>query len=506
MPEINLNFRFSSDEAEKFFYCSKRNICWNSGYGAGKTYAACQKALALMLKFPGYRWAIGRFNGTELKRTTMQTFFKVCPPELYDEKFGGKNISSPVPCTQLINGSLIYWMHFDQYDESALRSLEINGAITDQAEEILEQTYLTLDTRVGRWDNVEVPEDLISVLPKNPFTGKPMPPAYNIVLLNPPDEGEFHWAMQRYHPDSQLWQNELRDTHAYFETSSISNKALPPEVLKSMMLGKDQEWIDRYIHGKVMKGAGAIHNISPLSILEPDPAFIKILIQKGALTRVLDHGATSPTACTWWVTYRGNYYCYREYYTPNKVISYHRERIAELSGDEYYVSNYCDPSMFKKQSEKYGGFWTLAQEYADANVDAPTLSWTPADNNEYATRNRINELLAIDPNWEHPVLKTKGSPRIFFIKKTSEYPNGCEHIIRETASQKKELLAEIQGKKIYSDEREKSISDHAYDTLRYFAASHLQSPSEPKRKPAPNSFLAARRRIMALKQMEAMQN
>jgi phage terminase large subunit len=92
MPDYELDFKFSSDIAEQFFFCGKRNICWVSGYGAGKTYTACQKILALLTKFPGYRIAIGRYSNTELKRTTMQTFFKVCPPALYDEAYGGKRV------------------------------------------------------------------------------------------------------------------------------------------------------------------------------------------------------------------------------------------------------------------------------------------------------------------------------------------------------------------------------------------------------------------------------
>ena len=189
---VDLQFKFSSPTAEKFFNCSKRNILWVSGYGAGKTYAACQKALALMCKFPGYRVAIGRYSYTELKRTTMQTFFKVCPPELYDEKYGGKRVDS-LGYVDLINSSRVYWMHFDQYDESALRSLEVNMAIIDQAEEIPESVYLTLDSRVGRWDVIDFPPDIVPYLPVNQFTGKPIAPAYTILLANPPDEGIFSY-------------------------------------------------------------------------------------------------------------------------------------------------------------------------------------------------------------------------------------------------------------------------------------------------------------------------
>lgn len=508
--QVDLNFKFSSATAESFFNCSKRNICWNSGYGAGKTYTACQKAVALLAKFPGYRIAIGRYSSTELRRTTMQTFYKVCPPELYDEKFGGKRVDS-LGYIDLINGSRVYWMHFDQYDEGALRSLEINSAIIDQAEEIPESVYLTLDSRVGRWDNVEIPADLLSSVPnwpRNKFTDKPLAPSYHMILVNPPAEGEFHWIWQRYHPESPEHQERYNKTHAYFESASFDNKALPEENLKTM-LTRDPEWVKRFVYGKFSKGEGAIHDIHISSLLETDPEstspykvdkeWLDNILKKSTLTRVLDHGASSPTACLWFAGFKGIYLCYREYYVGNAVISQHRQAITDLSGDEYYSQNIADPSIFKKTQEKYGGFWSVADEYRDSRLSGKPLVWVPGDNNEFATRNRINELLAIDPTVCHPVTDELGAPRLYFIRRSTTYPNGCSHLIKETSSQKKVLLDTVNGRPIYGDDREPQISDHSYDCLRYFCASHLGFKEEPKPKYKPNSFESTRRRISALK-------
>ncbi|MGQ9845880.1 MAG: hypothetical protein ACUVQP_00045 [Bacteroidales bacterium] len=514
MPEINLNFTFSSKTAEEFVNCSKRNICWNSGYGAGKTYAAMQKILLLMLKFPNYRVAVGRYSNTELRRTTMQTFYKLCPPELYDEKIGGKRVESNPSYVRLFNGSQIYWMHFDEFDESALRSLEINAAVIDQAEEVPESVYLTLDSRVGRWDQAVVPEDLLKAnpnWPRNKFTGKPLAPAYMIILCNPPDEGEFSYIWQRYHPDSPEHQKYYKDTHAYFESASFENKALPEEVLQTM-LTRDPEWVNRYVLGKFSKGEGAIHDVSPLSLisvgetldlehLQVTPEWIQDnIISTGILSLSLDHGASSPTACTWWASLNGNHYCYREYYQPNQVISYHRKRIAELCPSNEHYSNYlADPAIFKKTQEKYGGFWTVADEYLDPSIEGRSFIWTPADNNELSTRNRINELLRVNKDLTHPITGLKGSPRLFFFRKSLVYPNGCDHLIREISAQKKKLLDTVNGRPIYSDEREKSISDHAYDTLRYYISYHITHKEKEVQRLKPNSFKAVQNRIKALK-------
>lgn len=501
--EVKLDFKFSSATAENFFNCNKRNIAWNSGYGAGKTYAACQKALALLCKFPGYRIAIGRYSATELRRTTIQTFFKVCPPILYDEKYGGKRVDS-AGVVDLINGSRIYFMHFDDYDEGALRSLEINSAIIDQAEEITEQVYLTLDSRVGRWDEVTVPPELLkfnSNWPINEFTKRPMAPAYMIVLFNPPDEGEFSYLVQRYHPILGMDYDLYKETHQYFESASFENKAIPPETLQAM-LSRDEEWVQRYVYGKVQRGEGAIHTVPSECILNVDEEWVKHWIKDAVLIRVLDHGATAPTCCTWWASKKGIYLGYREYYQPDKIVSYHRERIQELSNNEQYSQNIADPAIFYKTAEKYGGFWTTANEYGDSKLcKAPPIAWIPGDNNEFATRNRINELFRTHPEIIHPMTGKQDAPKIYFCKKSPTYPNGLIHIIRETNSQKKKLLAEINGRKVYCDEREESISDHAYDTFRYFCASHLHSASEPTPKYKSNSFMAMRNRIVAMERL-----
>jgi len=240
--------------------------------------------------------------------------------------------------------------------------------------------------------------------------------------------------------------------------------------------------------------------------LEPSEDLLQIIQKKGALTRVLDHGDSSPTCCLWFAAIGGVFICYREYYCPNQPISYHRRAIAELSGDERYTSNFADPQIFKKSSQKDGGFWTTADEYLDTQLSAfgtnggvvnscPPLAWIPADNNEFATRNRINELLAARNthitgarNLNLVAPDTSSAPALYFIKKTPSYQNGCFHAISELQSQRRKSLGYIDGKQIFCDDREESIADHAYDCIRYYVASHGRSRQEPRREPPPHSF------------------
>ena len=45
------------------------------------------------------------------------------------------------------------------------------------------------------------------------------------------------------------------------------------------------------------------------------------------------------------------------------------------------------------------------------------------------------------------------------------------------------LIGYFDGKAVYSDDREESIADHAYDTIRYFTSMHGTSQTAPTKSP-----------------------
>lgn len=503
---VKLECRPSSEAQVYFLNSTKRNICFNSGWGAGKTFIACFKILMLLCRFPKTRAIIGRQKYVDLAKTTMQTFFQVCPTILYDSKRGG-SWTQQRGYLRLINGSEVFFMHFDDMEITSIKSLEANFLLLDQAEEIEEAIYLALDARLGRKSDAQVPKDLVEQFPdwpRNEHTGKPEVPPYSFLLINPPDEGELHYIIQRFHPSSAEFKDKYRSTNDYVESSSRENKALPKAVLDTM-LSRDPKWVERYVDAKITQGEGTIHYVHPDSIVEVSVEFIKNLRRKAALSRCLDHGSTSPTCCLWFASYKGFHYCFQEYYVPDSLISDHRRAINDLSSldgvVDAYVFSLADPSIFDKGrgGEKHGSFWSIADEYMDPSLDSPPLVWSPADKNEFATRNRINELLRFDPALTNPITGQLGSPRLFFIKRTRAIPYGCHHAIIQLKAQKKHLLSSVNGKPIYSDDRDEDVTDHAYDPTRYYCASHLQHKEQIKRRPTPSSFYGIMNRMKALK-------
>lgn len=524
---VEIDVSFVNKIQEEFVYCTKRNQQFNGGFGNGKSYGASIKALLLMTTFPYYRLGISRYSAKELSQSTMSTFFKICPQSLYNDAYGGRRNDRDGEL-RLINNSEILWMHLDDYSEGDLRGKEFNSVITDQGEEISESIYDTLDARIERWDRAEIPSYMNkNLFPKNPFTGKPMPPCYNMLLFNP--DTTLHWIYNRFHPDSTMVQEysgkfESSDlvgdssgcyyykNSAWFTASMHDNPAIP-QSLKDAYLRKDPAWIDRFYWGKWGIAGGAIHYVNEQSIIDFSNPETRLLAKKlleviqrdGIKYRVMDHGESAPT-CVLWFAYlsptalfknygiksKGIHICYREYYQPGKIIKYHREMIQSLSGNERYHGNYADPSIFFQAREKYGKFWRIADDYADTrNLTeeevkiGPPITWLPADNNEMSTRDAIHELLQIDPHTMNPITGLLDAPALYFLKyHHTEYPHGAQQVIAQTRAARKKKIGTEGGQDIYGDERANS-TDHAYDPLRYYAIMpKLNSlPEAPKDKP-----------------------
>jgi len=473
---MDLEITFQDKQQRDFYYATQRNQCFSGGFNNGKSFAGCLKVFTLSNTFRKYKTAICREVYADLKKTTMETFFKICPDEMVESHNyqDGKTV--------LKNESEIYWMHLDAVNEQSLRGLEVNSVLMDQAEEIQEQIYDVMDARIGRWDNAIIPDYLLKANPDWPIgkTGKYIAPSYMMLLCNP--DTQFHFIYKKYHPES------LDRDENYFFVEGEWNPNLGSRESYDVAMKHSEEWVEKYIKGKWGISSAQIHRVREDSLLEYSEELMDRILRKGNLFRILDHGEASPTCCLWVAAINGVFIVYREYYSPGKVISYHRQSIHDLSKGEQYSANWADPQIFKKTGQKDGGYWTTADEYLDRNLPAPPLTWIPADNNEFATRNRINEILAGHSGILHPVTGRDNSPRIYFIKKSTKHPFGCYHAINETQSQRRKLIGYHNGTAIYGDDREDSIADHSYDCVRYFAAMHGNGKSVPPRIIRPNTF------------------
>jgi phage terminase large subunit len=431
------------------------------GYGSAKTYGGCLKLLRLVEKYPGSRWAIIRRVFKQLKATTMVTFDNLTPSwalKVRNDQDGTRIFK---------NDSVVQFLGLDtEGSMGVLQGLELNGAFVDQAEELSEKVWDVIDARVGRWTKLDK-----------------MPGRYIFATANPTDE--LHWLYERFADESP--QHELWSGKGYqcIVADSRSNKFLPQGNLDAL-LSKDDEFVRRFVKGEWGNPEGRIFDVDPRSILEPTEEVITKITKGCHLHRSLDHGDSAPTACLWHGTDGdGNVFVYREYYVPGKLVSDHRRAIAVLSGSETYRSQLADPSIFHKTAQKYGGKWSIADEYSDIGVlpRSTALYWSPADNAEMPSRSRLKEYLRVDPEHVNPITREKGAPRLYFVKKTKEYSNGCDRVILETKSQRRLKIEEAGGRDVYSDDRDDTVPDHAYDALKYFVISRPPVAREPSKAP-----------------------
>jgi len=509
---VKVNFRFRNIEQEIFFWSQARNSAFSGGFNNGKTYVACQRKFLFQATFENYRYAVARRKYKNLRTTTMQTYFKICPKDFifrHDEQNG---------FTILKNKSLTYWMHLDTFDEEDVRGLEVNSVLIDQAEEIDEAIVIVMDARVGRWDGAKVPEHLLlqltpkdylkenmerdeildaiqkySLWPRNAFGDTFLVPNHFDVLCNPDEAGELHWIYRWYHP------NSLERKTEYFYIERETDDRLGDAATMQSMKSRDEEWVDTYYKGTWGASKAQIHKIDPLSYIsfkeygsEKVFELIEKIRARAAIFRVLDHGETGITCCTWWAAYGNIHICLLEYYISNTLISANRQNIHDITEthklEVYY--NLADPDIFKFHSQKEGAHTRVSDAYLDVDLcDAPTISWQPADNNELATRDRINEFLTLNEKYKHPITGESPAPRIFYVLRDAEFwPYGCDKVISQTKMQRRKLLGSDNGKNIYSIERDDTIVDHAYDTKRYYVAHHAKGLAPIKRKPPRMSF------------------
>lgn len=501
----------SQTQGEAFRYGPYPHVL-SGGWGAGKTWVACQKALWLSETYPKNRGVIARHVGKDLRATTVATFFKVCPPHLYNRRAGGRRSDQHGYLKLAGSQSEILFLHLDDPETmGVLRGLEINWFLIDQAEENpegMEEIFDLLLGRLSRWDIAEVPQWMVDREEaqtgkpwpfRHPESDKPVPPPYAILACNP--DQETHWLYRRFHPESHEHQ-ELYAPRKYkmFHMPSSENQFLGDTNMQ-FLLAHDEAFISRNVRGEWGMPEGAIHLVPKLSLIPGDPDIVEHLLRTCLLFRTMDHGDSSPTCCVWWGVDRdGNVFAIREYYQPNRIISVHRQNIYDLSPkNERYELDLADPSIFHQMPTKQGGRWKVSDEYAEI-LEQPretAIFWQAADNNELGTRNRINEYLTVDPERIHPITKEPGAPRLFFVQISDQHPQGVYHALRETRAQRRVKIGTDLGKPIFSDERDPTIVDHGYDPVRYFIASRAPVPAGVKRA-SDGTFFGAQQRLAAL--------
>lgn len=454
------------------------------------TYSGVMKMLYLLDEYPGSHGAVVRQRANQLKRTTAATLWKLLPPNAVAARNDNEGF------LKLKNGSELLFVHLDKPDSlNFLKSLELNFAFIDQAEDLTAEAWDTLEERLGRWTGALKRGGYPKSWPHRDQLGTPLPPSYLFASAYSP--GYDHWLTARFWEYGIERERYRKRGYQVIVGSTRDNKYLPESYIAGR-LAMGSEYIRRFVDA-VDWGAreGTIFHLDDQSIVEPTSQLLATIHRLMRLHRVYDHGEYSPAACLWFATdAHGNCFCYREYMKDKLLVSEHRRNIWELSkpdGDPVprYTSQLADPIIFDKtrgKSVNTVASWSIADEFADRRTIDPqtAITWTAADNNEASTIARLHEFLRVDEHHRNPITGALGAPRLYFLKRTPEYPHGCHEVITDIRSARRlDKGTAPDGSKLYLDERDDRVRDHLLDCVRYFVVSRpsvgrLEAPPPPE--------------------------
>ena len=190
-----------------------KNLLLSGGFRSGKTLAACVKMVLKHCTIPNKEILIWRLTYRELSDTVQKDFFKILPPEWI------KSWNKSEGNLRLTNNTLVMFRHLDNVSEFELRGMTLGAALIDQCEEITEEVYKTLSSRVS----------LAHV------------PCRQIVLTSNP---ALFWAYKIFK------QEKINDSnYELIEFSMLDNKEHLTEDYLAEQLSRPETWKRQFVHG-----------------------------------------------------------------------------------------------------------------------------------------------------------------------------------------------------------------------------------------------------------------
>ena len=187
------------------------------------------------------RWVVIRNTYRELMDTTIETFFEWIPESSGKMlKMNMKFVhSQKLPDGTSVHAEFMFRALDRPNDVKKLLSLDLTGGFVNEAREIPKQVIDMLQGRCGRY-----PKTVTDQITKERLFG---PTWHGIIMdTNPPDSDSWWY---------KLFEERLPVNHKLFhQPSGVSEGAenvenLPKDYYTNMQAGKDQEWINVYVHG-----------------------------------------------------------------------------------------------------------------------------------------------------------------------------------------------------------------------------------------------------------------
>lgn len=268
----NRTVRIKYDPLPKFrgFHQSTtREAALVGGWGSGKSRALVAEALKMGLAYPGGEFLIARKTIPALRDTTEKEFIAQFPKELYEAcevQKGGMHIQT----LRLPNGSLYYFKGLDDW-KIQTKSMNLMGIFVDEADQIDEDTYTGLKTRL-----------------RQPMLADGSPTPFHAIRLATNPAGH-NWIWDRF------IKNRSRERPVFISTS-LDNPYNPIAYVQDM-LNMPEPWVRRYVFCSFDDFEGSIypewdwntHVIKPYGQYD----------RRNFFWMGMDPGTSNPTAGTW---------------------------------------------------------------------------------------------------------------------------------------------------------------------------------------------------------------
>ncbi|MEO6302632.1 MAG: phage terminase large subunit, partial [Bacteroidia bacterium] len=216
-------------------------VVFGGAASGGKTFLGCAYLISSALKYPESRWLMGRAKLSDLKDTTLKTFFQVCKQWglKIGEHFKVNYLSHEI---KFYNGSEIVFKDLAYYpsdpDYTSLGGLELCGAFLDELGDIPEKAKNTIAIRI-RYKLKE-----FGITPKMLMTCNPT----------------RNWVFSEYY---QKYENGTLEPHkGYIQALPMDNPHTDPNYILQMERS-DEISRQRYLFGNW-------HYASELSIFDFD--------------------------------------------------------------------------------------------------------------------------------------------------------------------------------------------------------------------------------------------
>jgi PBSX family phage terminase large subunit len=412
-------------------------IRYLGGVGSGKTMIGCITVLVWSVLYPG-DYLIGRQFFPELRDTTLKTFLEICPPELIVEH----RVADAIVRIRGQNGKISNILFRALEEPDKLRSLNLNGFYLDESNQMTENAFWLLTTRL-----------------RGKYVRK------GIMTTNS-DGRSWGW---RLFVQKSFTEDETAKMMFYsIKAPSTENTHLPADYVASMLATYTEERRRREVEADEDLFEGAIYPDFRMDRSVVDPFEIP-----DTWTRVIgmDHGLKNPAAAVFGaVSNDGDIYIYDEFYKSGwlieEIVKGNKKTgepgLLHKIGTQKISAIFIDPSTKATRGQTGISEFSTYMEHLPAHV--PLLT---ANNDVSAGIDRVARHFK-----DHPVTK---KPQLYIFKT-------CKNLINELLEYRWEPLSSGMVGRRNDKEEPRKYNDHACDALRYLIMSR-PDPNKVKELP-----------------------